>query len=56
MAGYIHDDPFDKGSLAVGTIHQIHYEQYGNPDGRPGKSERNSRGQLEVFVYRLIIR
>lgn len=36
MNGYIHSDAFDSGTLAVGTIHHLHYEQYGKPDGKPG--------------------
>ncbi|MDH3242504.1 MAG: prolyl aminopeptidase, partial [Alphaproteobacteria bacterium] len=27
--------PFDTGRLRVSDIHEIHYEQAGNPDGRP---------------------
>jgi proline iminopeptidase len=38
MSGYTHSDPFDTGTLAVGTIHHLHYEQYGNPDGKPGSN------------------
>jgi pimeloyl-ACP methyl ester carboxylesterase len=33
---YRHSTPFDSGFLSVGSIHKIHYEQYGNKDGRPG--------------------
>ncbi|KAL9106768.1 MAG: hypothetical protein Q9227_008267 [Pyrenula ochraceoflavens] len=32
---YEHCAPFDSGFLDVGLIHQIHYEQYGNKDGKP---------------------
>jgi proline iminopeptidase len=34
---YKHSGPFDSGFLSVGSIHNIHYEQYGNKDGKPGK-------------------
>jgi proline iminopeptidase len=34
--GYTHDPPFDKGYLPVGPVHKLHYEQYGNPNGKPG--------------------
>jgi hypothetical protein len=35
--GYTHTAPFDSGFLPVGTIHKLHYEQYGKKDGKPGK-------------------
>jgi proline iminopeptidase len=41
---YKHSVPFDSGFLSVGSIHKIHYEQYGNKDGKPGKSP-------DVFRY-----
>ena len=28
-------EPFDTGTLAVDARHRIHYEQCGNPDGKP---------------------
>jgi hypothetical protein len=34
--GYQHKPAFDHGYLRVGDIHTIHYEQYGNPVGKPG--------------------
>ena len=34
---YKHCAPFGSGFLSVGSIHKIHYEQYGNKDGKPGK-------------------
>src|ERR1700760_458631 len=34
---YKHKEPFDSGFLNVDSIHKIHYEQYGNKDGKPGK-------------------
>ncbi|EGD90439.1 prolyl aminopeptidase [Trichophyton rubrum D6] len=33
--GYSHADAFDEGFLSVGSIHKIHYEQYGKKDGKP---------------------
>ncbi|KAF2170370.1 hypothetical protein M409DRAFT_35925 [Zasmidium cellare ATCC 36951] len=33
--GYVHSASFDSGTLPVGTIHKLHYEQYGKPDGKP---------------------
>lgn len=35
--GYSHADAFDEGFLSVGSIHKIHYEQYGKKDGKPGE-------------------
>lgn len=37
ISGYKHDGPFDSDFLAVDTIHQIHYEQYGRENGKPGR-------------------
>jgi proline iminopeptidase len=34
---YTHLDAFDTGRLPVSDIHTLHYEQYGKPDGKPGK-------------------
>src|SRR5258708_4322042 len=28
-------EPFDEGMLPVSSIHTMHYEQVGNPDGKP---------------------
>lgn len=36
MAGYTHSAAFDDGFLEVSSIHTLHYEQYGKPDGKPG--------------------
>lgn len=35
--GYVHEDAFDEGFLQVDQIHNVHYEQYGPRDGKPGK-------------------
>jgi pimeloyl-ACP methyl ester carboxylesterase len=42
--GYKHGEPFDCGFLGVVSIHNIHYKQYGNKDGKPGKLS-------EIFRY-----
>ncbi|KAJ5777817.1 Proline iminopeptidase [Penicillium odoratum] len=64
MSGYLHSDPFDKGTLAVGTIHHIYYEQYGNPDGKPvlflhgGPGGQTSKANTAYFNpknYRVIL-
>jgi proline iminopeptidase len=34
---YKHVAPFDSGFLNVGSIHKLHYEQYGNKDGKPSE-------------------
>ncbi len=34
-AEYPLTSPFDKGHLQVSSIHEIYYEQYGNPEGLP---------------------
>jgi proline iminopeptidase len=34
---YAHEDAFDEGFLAVGSIHKLYYSQYGKKDGKPGK-------------------
>jgi proline iminopeptidase len=36
--GYAHTEAFDSRVLPVGTIHKLHYEQYGKKDGKPGKT------------------
>lgn len=38
--GYAHTEAYDSGVLPVGTIHKLHYEQYGKKDGKPGKTIR----------------
>lgn len=41
MTGYTHDPPFDSGFLKLGDIHTMHYEQYGQPKGKPGEPARD---------------
>ena len=36
--GYDHDPPFDSGYLRVSDLHSLYYEQYGNPNGKPGST------------------
>lgn len=63
--GYTHEDAYDAGFLAVGDIHQIHYEQYGKQDGRPvvflhgGPGGSTSKSSSTIFfdptVYRVVL-
>ncbi|KAJ5709711.1 hypothetical protein N7493_010002 [Penicillium malachiteum] len=64
MAGYTHTDPFDTGLLAVGTLHHIYYEQYGNPNGRPviflhggpgGQTSKSNTTYFNPKIYRVIL-
>ncbi|KAJ5934894.1 hypothetical protein N7466_004441 [Penicillium verhagenii] len=64
MSGYMHSDPFDEGMLAVGTIHHIHYEQYGKPDGKPviflhggpgGQTSKANTAYFNPALYRVIL-
>ncbi|EPS33643.1 hypothetical protein PDE_08605 [Penicillium oxalicum 114-2] len=64
MTGYEHSDPFDQGMLPVGSIHHLHYEQYGQPDGKPvlylhgGPGGHTSKANTVYFnpqVYRVIL-
>ncbi|MFC6964500.1 prolyl aminopeptidase [Halocatena marina] len=32
---YSHEEPYDQGMLDVGDENQVHWETYGNPDGKP---------------------
>jgi len=34
---YAHAAAYNSGTLPVGDIHKLHYEQYGKKDGKPGK-------------------
>ncbi len=34
-AAYPHVEPYDSARLRVSPVHEIHYEQVGNPDGKP---------------------
>ncbi|MFI5309469.1 MAG: prolyl aminopeptidase [Polyangiales bacterium] len=57
-------EPFDSGRLAVGEPHEIYYEQYGNPNGKPalfvhgGPGGGSSRIQSRFWdprVYRVVL-
>ncbi|KAM5495856.1 putative prolyl aminopeptidase [Microsporum canis] len=62
--GYSHADAFDEGFLPVGSIHKIHYEQYGKKDGKPviflhgGPGGHCTKGNTTFFnpdVYRVVL-
>ncbi|KAJ5809880.1 uncharacterized protein N7503_002098 [Penicillium pulvis] len=64
MSGYTHSDAFDSGTLAVGTIHRLHYEQYGKPDGKPvlflhggpgGQTSKANTAYFNPSIYRVIL-
>ncbi|KAJ5168196.1 Proline iminopeptidase [Penicillium canariense] len=64
MSGYEHSDPFDAGKLLVGSIHQLHYEQYGKPDGKPivylhggpgGHTRRSNTSYFNPDIYRVVL-
>jgi proline iminopeptidase len=57
-------EPFDEGFLKVSDLHTIHYEQCGNPDGKPavflhggpgGGSEPHYRRFFDPQKYRLVL-
>jgi proline iminopeptidase len=57
-------EPFDSGRLAVDSLHEIYYEQYGNPKGKPalfvhgGPGGGSSRIQSRFWdprVYRVVL-
>ncbi|KAH8434871.1 uncharacterized protein LDX57_012502 [Aspergillus melleus] len=62
--GYFHDDAYDTGKLRVSTIHTLHYEQYGNPSGKPvlflhgGPGGSTSKSNTKFFNpsrYRVVL-
>lgn len=62
--GYDHGDPYDSGFLPAGSIHQIHYEQYGKQDGKPvvflhggpgGSTSKASTIFFDPAVYRVVL-
>lgn len=64
VTGYSHRAAFDSGVLSVGVIHKLHYEQYGNQDGKPviflhgGPGTGTSIGNTAFFdpsVYRVLL-
>ena len=57
-------EPFDAGRLPVSDLHTLHYEQAGNPDGKPvvvlhggpgGASEPNQRRYFDPDRYRIVL-
>ncbi|KAL4861790.1 proline iminopeptidase [Aspergillus spectabilis] len=64
QTGYTHSDAFDTGILPVSDIHTLHYEQYGNPAGKPvlflhgGPGGSTSKSNTKFFnpsIYRVIL-
>ncbi|KAF7715421.1 Prolyl aminopeptidase [Penicillium ucsense] len=64
MSDYEHSDPFDKGMVPVGSIHQLYYEQYGKRDGKPvvylhgGPGGHISKANTVYFnpeIYRVVL-
>ncbi|MCJ1445900.1 MAG: hypothetical protein MMC23_006405 [Stictis urceolatum] len=62
--GYKHNPPYDHGFLRVSAIHSIHYEQYGNPAGKPviylhsgpgGSTSLSSTVYFNPLIYRVIL-
>uniref|UniRef100_A0A093V5T2 Proline iminopeptidase n=1 Tax=Talaromyces marneffei PM1 TaxID=1077442 RepID=A0A093V5T2_TALMA len=62
--GYTHDPAFDKGYLSVGSIHKLHYEQYGNPNGKPviflhggpgGNTSPSNAAYFNPTIYRVVL-
>ncbi|KAI3325202.1 prolyl aminopeptidase [Xylariaceae sp. AK1471] len=61
---YTHEAAYDAGHLAVGSIHEIYYEQYGKKDGLPviflhgGPGGNTSPANTRFFnpaVYRVVL-
>ena len=57
-------EPFDRGKLAVGSGHELYYEQSGNPEGKPvvflhggpgGGTEPRHRRFFDPAVYRIVL-
>lgn len=64
MPAYEIMEPFDKGYLKVSTLHNIYYEQVGNPHGQPilfihggpgGGIDEKSRRFFDPKYYRVIL-
>ncbi|NBB68944.1 MAG: prolyl aminopeptidase [Alphaproteobacteria bacterium] len=60
---FLYREPYDRGLLAVGDGHRLHYEQSGNPHGRPvvvlhggpGSGSRpKQRGYFDPERYRVV--
>lgn len=57
-------EPFDEGRLTVSARHQLHYEQCGNPDGKPvvvihggpgGGKKPDDRRYFDPAAYRIVL-
>ncbi|KAF4636689.1 hypothetical protein G7Y89_g1378 [Cudoniella acicularis] len=62
--GYTHEDAFDEGFLAVGSIHQLYYSQYGKQDGKPvlflhggpgGQTSKSNTSYFNPAMYRVVL-
>lgn len=62
--GYQHADAFDSGVLPVGSIHKLHYEQYGRKDGKPviflhggpgGGTSKENTAFFNPDTYRVVL-
>ncbi len=57
-------EPYDSGHIQVSTVHQVYYEQCGNPDGKPvlvvhggpgGGCQESTRRFFDPLHYRVIL-
>lgn len=62
--GYQHADAFDRGTLSVGEIHTVHYEQYGRKDGKSaiflhggpgGGTSSENTAFFDPSIYRVVL-
>ncbi|KAH8700515.1 Alpha/Beta hydrolase protein [Talaromyces proteolyticus] len=62
--GYKHADPFDAGYLPVTYIYKLHYEQYGNTEGKPviflhggpgGRTTKENTQYFDPAIYRVVL-
>ncbi len=61
---YLPMEPFNSGMLPVSDLHQIYFEESGNPDGKPvvfvhggpgGGTDASQRGYFNPALYRIIL-
>lgn len=64
FTGHEHADAFDSSFLQVGSIHKIHYSQYGKKDGKPviflhgGPGAGTTKENTQFFnpnIYRIVL-
>lgn len=64
MTGYTHNDAWDSGFLTVSSLHQLYYQQYGLPNGKPalflhgGPGGGTSKPNTQFFdpaIYRVVL-